>query len=206
MSSPVHTGRCLRREGRVVEVELGPTTAAGVHFPVSRAFALALLHEAATCTMFSQPGVPWPRRAAPPPLESALTFAEVLAMSSIERQDFEKERTVDQFVASAQYVATRNWTPSLWRRDARGAFVDPGVSRTDPRALAVHQALDTLYDDVAERADACDDPDQRARLEREQAPHATLRIETTEPRWCAHLEAAMIWDVYAFDYGAADLL
>ena len=205
MSSPVHTGRCLRREGRVVEIELGPTTAAGVHFPVSRAFALALLHETATCTVFARPGVPWPRRTEPP-LASALTFAEVLAMSSIQRDDPEKERTVDQFVASARYVATRNWTPSLWRRDARGVFVDPGISRTDARALAAHRALDALYDEVAERSDACDDPEEGARLERAQAPHATLRIETTEPRWCVHLEATMTWDVYAFDYGAAHLL
>jgi hypothetical protein len=81
VSSPVHTARCLRREACTVDIEIGPTTGAGVFFPVSNAFALALLHESATRTLYSRPGVVWDTN--PSPLE-ALGLEEILELSAIE--------------------------------------------------------------------------------------------------------------------------
>lgn len=172
MSSPVHTALCVRRDGKIVDIEIGPTTATDVHFPVSPTFGLALLHESAA----------WSRRTRAP-LASVITFEEMIELSSISEPNETKEALVATFVVSARYVATRNWTPALWRRGADGSFIDPGIARTDPRAIAASRALDDAYD-----------------------TRATLRIEVTEERWCAHLEASMTWDVYAFDYAASLLV
>lgn len=168
MSSPVHTARCVRRAGRVVDIEIGPTTATGVHFPISPTFALGLLLEA---TELVRPK---------PPLASVISFEEMIELSNMGPNEH-KDAIVATFVASARYVAARNWTPAFWS----------GLDARDPRAIAVGTELDEMWEAIGERDDFAYDA--------KHAPHATLRIEVTEERWCEHLRASLAWDVYAFD-------
>jgi hypothetical protein len=184
VSSPVHSARCLARDARRVEIELGPTGACGAHFPLSRFFALAVLHESATVPLFRTPGVLW-RLATPPPLASALTWDDVHDLSCVDRPDPHKDAVTAQFVRDASYRAPRNWHPVLWRADDTGTLRDPDIDRRDPAWRAADDQLQALHRTVAD----------------DDLPHLTLRIDVTDERWCAHLVAGMLWDVYAFDYG-----
>ena len=123
MSSPVHTARCVRREGRVVDVEIGPTTATGVHFPFSPTFALGLLLETTELVR--------PR----PPLANVITFDEMIALSGMGPNEH-KDGLVATFVSSARYIAARSWTPRFWE----------GLPGGDARASAIGAELDALRD------------------------------------------------------------
>src|SRR5262249_52359888 len=84
--------------------------------------------------------------------------------------------------------ARRNFTPRLGTRDASGVYRDPGTHAADQ----IHAAATRLDRDWA----AVGHADARA-------PYAILRVEVTQPQWCAHLRIGMLWDVYSYDYAAA---
>jgi hypothetical protein len=180
---------CVARDQQSVDLEIGPTTATDVHFPVSDFFGLALLFEAAETIIYRAPGQPWPARPAAP-IAKAITFDEIMALSEIDKPDVAKSATTAKFVTRAAYVSTRNFTPTLWTRDSSGTYRDPrthdGKHRRDASQL-LQRAYEAVHFDDA------------------RAPHATLRIEVAQPMWCSHLRVGMIWDVYAFDYAASML-
>jgi hypothetical protein len=179
----------VARAGRTVDIELGPTGACGAHFPTSPFYALALLHEAATTTLYREPGRVW-KRPASPPLAQALTWDDVHALSCIDTADTGKDATTARYILRAVYRSPRNWQPSLWTPDAAGDYHGPALAHPDPRWRAAHAKLQALQQTVAD-ADL---------------PHMTLRIAVTDERWCEHLAPGMLWDVYAFDEGSPMLV
>jgi len=208
MSSPIHAAQCIDRRMREVRIELSPTTACGAHFPVSKFFALALLHESASTHVVEADGTPiWqPDRDAP--LASETTFEVLIDLSSIDHDDAGKSALTDRFVAHVDCVDARNWTPALWRRDASGVFVDPEIDRRDPRLFAASKFLQSAFDGAWAECErlARGDDDEHWRLCDERLPHTTLLVEVTDARWIEHLEVGMRWDVYAFDDGAPTIL
>src|SRR5262249_52591861 len=97
MSSPVHTARCVARDLRSVDLEIGPTTATSVHFPVSELFGLSLLHEASETILYRAPGQMWGARPAAP-IASALGFDDIDRMACIDRRDPAKTAMAARFV------------------------------------------------------------------------------------------------------------
>jgi hypothetical protein len=208
MSSPIHAAQCIDRCMREVRIELSPTTACGAHFPVSKFFALALLHEAASEHVITADGTPIWQRDRTAPIASAATFEVLIDFSSVEHDDAGKAALTDRFIARADCVDARNWTPALWRRDATGAFAGPSLDRHDPRFGAASRFLQSAFDSAwaeCERRSG-GDTDELFRICDERLPHATLRMEVTDARWIEHLEVGMRWDVYAFDDGAPTIL
>lgn len=193
---------------REVRIELSPTTACGAHFPVSKFFALALLHEAASSNVVAANGTHlWqPDRAGS--LASATSFDVLIDLSSLEHDDAGKVELTDRFVARVDCVEARNWSPALWHRDASGVFVVADVDRRDPRSIAASRALQRTFDAAWTECELLSrgDGDEQMRLCDDRLPHATLRIEVTQACWIEHLEVGMRWDVYAFDDGAPTIV
>ena len=208
MSSPIHAAQCIERRMREVRIELSPTTACGAHFPVSKFFALALLHEAASSHVVEADGTPVWQADRDAPLAAETSFDVLIDLSSIEHDDPGKAALTDRFVARADCVETRNWTPALWRPDAMGVLVGPAIDRRDPRSIAASRFLQSAFDSAWQACERLSrgDADELWRLCDERLPHATLRVEVTDARWIEHLEVGMRWDVYAFDDGAPMIL
>lgn len=197
MSSPIHSARCVRREDRAVEIELAPTGASGPHFPVSEFFAFALLHEAATDLVYSAPGQVV-RRTSSLPIAALATGEELIDLATEPEAHPRRVALVRQCIVRADYCATRNWVPVLATRDATGVYRAPPKG-PDPRLAAAYGALDAAFDAAVKHSR---DPARFAAV----VPSATLRIEVTDVKWCSHVEAPLIWDVYAFDDEARALI
>ncbi len=180
MSSPIQSAECVARAGASVEIELAPTAACGAHFPLSRFFALGLLHECALAIVYSSPGAiaHWPDDRRTPLARALGTMTDdIVDLMCKPATDPHKRVVTETFIAMAEYVRSRNWTPGA--DDLQDTF--------DRAKLACH---------------AVRDPQLRVRMERMRLPHATLRIEATEAQWVSHVEVGMMWDVYAFDEAA----
>jgi hypothetical protein len=208
VSSPIHSAQCIDRRAREVRIELAPTTACGAHFPVSKFFALALLHEAATSHVVEADGTPVWQRDRDAPLASATTFEVLIDLSSMEHDDADKAVLTDRFIARADCVDMRNWTPALWRRDAMGAFDGAPLDRRDPRSIAASRYLQSAFDGAWAECERLSrgDSDELWRLCDERLPHATLRVEVTNECWIEHIAVGMRWEVYAFDDAAPTIL
>lgn len=187
MSSALHGARCVRRADRVVEIELTPSTATGAHFPLSDFFAFALLHEAATSTVYSAPGRVIKHRFSAP-IGRLLTADRVNELGCRPADDPERLALTKRCIVRADYCATRSWKPSVFTMDPTGTFVGPSLDHADSRSRSAHAALQAAFDASLPRSAA-------------HCLTATLRIETTDASWCAHLDVPMFWDVYVFDEG-----
>jgi hypothetical protein len=209
VSSPIHSAGCVARDGATLDIELVSTTACGAHFPFSRFFALSLLYESAT-TMVDQRGSPlwWSGEAPGGPIGRELNFDQLMDLTDVETPDEQlarpptpeqrrvlrerKRALCDRFVVGVSYGDLKHWRPLVCQARA-GRFFDP-ARRGDARMQEASEALHAAFDGAWERGDES------------ALPAATLRVEVTDPRWIAHLEVGMGWDVYVFDNDAGLLV
>jgi hypothetical protein len=91
------------------------------------------------------------------------------------RESPDRRVLTTRYIRDAGYVSTRDWTPATVSIN--------GVYRNAVSERASRSTMDKLV----------------ALVRSGRMPAATFRIQTAEARWCAHLEAGMLWDVYAFD-------
>jgi len=117
----------------VVDIELEPTTACGPHFPLSRFFALALLHECASTNVYRSPGKMWRWSGTPTALGAAIPQDEILDLASA--PDDERKRMLgDAFIRSADYVLAANWAPG---RDDLDDVFERAVREGKPLPTAI---------------------------------------------------------------------
>ena len=108
MSSPLHAATCVGRSNCIVDIELAPTPAIGAHFPLSDFFALALLHESASSTVYTSPGKRL-RRIGRPPIAGLASMTEMIDLACRPREHPKRRELVQRCIVRAEYRETRNW-------------------------------------------------------------------------------------------------